>query len=173
MGDPHFVKQLNNGNWLIVDSLYHSVIEVNEQDEAVWLYGLIGGMPLNDPHCAARNDYEETLIVDSANHRLLIVSQDLEVLWECSFLPYEGQLVHLSWPRYADFLQNGNIFLIDGKLGVGFELKRNGQVTKIHRSMDMNVTFAMRKTRCIHMIGNEIVFISDNENSRILKVRYT
>ncbi len=76
------------------------------------------------------------------------------------------------WPRCLNSLANNNLFFIDGGDGNGFEMDLQGNIIKMYKGKDEPTQLAMKKARFIYFNGNsEEIFISNNLNSRILKIK--
>ncbi|WP_077296800.1 NHL repeat-containing protein [Virgibacillus pantothenticus] len=172
--DPHFATKLENGNILIVDSPTNTVVEVDAEDHAVWLYGPNSDVVtshLNDPHKAVRIE-DSTYIADSANNRILHVNKQNLIINEIDKLNYNGKSYKLEWPRCLNVLSNGNLFLLDGGSGNGFEIDKHGKTINVYKGKDESTKLAMKKARFISIKSSNLeVYLSDNLNSRILKIR--
>ncbi|MCM3444724.1 hypothetical protein ACUIJN_09560 [Metabacillus halosaccharovorans] len=165
--DPHYTKQLENGNLLVVDSERNVVLEINDNREAIWLFGFDKSNRLSDPHCAARNKYYETIIADSGNNRVILVNREKKQIFEISKIVFRGHEESLNFPRYCSFYDDEHPLFVNGVTGSVIITNRAGKVVRYYAPVNKQILDALQHTRGICFINNRII-ISDYNNSRVL-----
>lgn len=125
---PFHAKRLTNGNTLIVDWMNHIILEVNENKDIVWSYGVtkVSGKDdgkLNYPEYAKRLTNGNTLIADTKNARVIEVSPEKEIVWS-----FEVQgTTKLMSPYYVKRLNDGNTIITHNNKQI-IEVDSSGKV---------------------------------------------
>ncbi|WP_117161173.1 NHL repeat-containing protein [Paraliobacillus sp. X-1268] len=164
--DPHYAIQLSNKNVVIADSGNHIVVEVNQNNEATWIYGE-GNESLNDPHYLSRNKFSETLIADSGNNRIVLVDYHGNIFLSITEVPVNDKMNSVHFPRYCEFIDDNNFLFIDGGSGYIYVYNRLGNLLEYFKPSDQNLALALINTRSI-LFDEEKLLISDYNNGRIL-----
>lgn len=101
--------KLENGNYLVANTNYNQVLEVNPQREIVWQLDSV-----NYPYDAQRLENGNTLVAEYYGNRVTEYDHQKNVVWRCSKVQY---------PISAQRLENGNT-LITG----------NNQIVEVDRA---------------------------------------
>lgn len=163
--DPHYATRMNNA-FLVVDSNLNQVLVMRSDGTALNLFGG-GNITLKDPHFADWHG-EFIIIADTGNNRMLLFKNNAFIR-EIKVLNLGGKVIRFFQLRFCKFISGEYVFLIDGFSGNGYEIDFFGNIKRIFIPTDKDLIEAMRHTRCV-VFGQEEMFVSDNNFSRILHV---
>ncbi len=159
----HGVKELSNGNLLIIDTTNNRLIEISRDKEIVWSSeswpkSSVGRPLLNLPTDVEELENGHFLVTDRNNDRVIEIDRFARIYW---------QKRELNRPHDADRLAGGNTLISDSENDQVLELNQAGQVVWSYGGGDKNLLYSPRDA---DKLENGNYLITDNHHHRVIEV---
>jgi hypothetical protein len=173
LGDPHDVRQLDNGRLLVVDAARNLVIEADWLGQVYWAAGDQDRIALNDPHSAQRLPTGDILICDTGNSRLIRMDSGGKIVHTLETIRAPSHRFRLIRPRYCEVAGDGVLLIADSDNNRILASTLEGEYLWVLSSIPDSRLSSLDQPRWVHAISTNELVVSDHRHHRILHLRRT
>jgi len=170
--DPHDIRQLPDGNLLIVDPSNDLVAIADWQGRVSWIAGAEGTVKLKDPHSAQVLDDGVVFICDSGNGRLLWVDRRGQIVHARESFRVGPHLVRLNRPRFAEIGPEGILVIADTANNRVLAVDPGGELLWLLTDIPDSRVSDLDQPRWVHLLNRNEVLVCDHYHHRILHLRH-
>ena len=167
---PRSVQVLKSGNFLIADSRNDRIVEMDEQGNVYFEYGIeMGRRVLKWPRCVLKDENDNLYYIsDGYNQRFIVLNSQKQVVRIIKYIFIDKKKVYLKDPHSIINISNNQLLITDSGSNIVAIIDENCDVKWIYNIKD----YAIEDPHYAMMMDENIVLIVDTNHDRILKVNY-
>lgn len=165
---PTCVEVLDNGNLLICDSFNQRIIELTNNGQVVWEFGLKKNpvtFELNNPRII-ETENDEILVANSYNNNIVHLKKDNSLV-----SIYGGRREELFWPKSVKRTVRNTLLIVDSRNGRVIELDSKRNVVNILSELFFNNgVITLIDPHDIDELPDETLLITDAVRNVVINV---